>query len=77
MARGSRPEPCIALYRPGAAPILVERLARGLRTLHDAFPADRTVGVPVDATTIANANTPGDLSRATASPTGIPRRTHS
>lgn len=61
MACGSRPEPCIAVYRPAMIPVLEARLGAGRRSLHDAALAERLATAPIDATAAVNVNTAADL----------------
>jgi molybdopterin-guanine dinucleotide biosynthesis protein A len=61
MAAADRLEPCVALYRPFAAPALAQRLASGQRSLHDAIPREHLATVSLPAELLANANEPRDL----------------
>jgi molybdopterin-guanine dinucleotide biosynthesis protein A len=62
LARTTRIEPCIGLYRPAAAVALRARLTSGRdASLFDAIAAERLITVPVDAGVAANVNTPADL----------------
>lgn len=63
LARSTRPEPCVGLYRASARPTLAERLAQGRASLHDALPPERVRWVTLDPARLANVNTPADLPR--------------
>lgn len=63
MARSDRLEPCVALYRPAAAPYLRASLEAGRGSLHDAIPPDLLRTVVFRHETLASVNTPGDLAR--------------
>ncbi|MCA9311991.1 MAG: molybdenum cofactor guanylyltransferase [Phycisphaerales bacterium] len=54
------PEPCIGVYRPGAAALLRVCLAAGAGRLRDAFPDLRRVLVPISVEDASNLNVPGD-----------------
>lgn len=58
-------EPCVGVYRAAALEALVEQMARGRRSLHDALPASRVRRVPVDRAKLRNVNTPDDLAGST------------
>ncbi|MGQ0627333.1 MAG: molybdenum cofactor guanylyltransferase [Phycisphaerales bacterium] len=56
------PEPCIGLYFPSAAEPLRAHLARGRRSLIDAFPPAKVHLIPfLDHAPFHNVNTPQDL----------------
>ncbi len=59
MGMTDRPEPCIALYRPGAVGAIRGSVRSG-RGLLAAVGAD-AVRVPIDAASAVNVNRPGDL----------------
>lgn len=61
LGRGSRPEPCIGLYRQPMREVLRERMGRGVYRLHDAVPTDRLAMVPIDPSATANVNRPEDI----------------
>jgi molybdopterin-guanine dinucleotide biosynthesis protein A len=61
LAHSGRPEPCVGVYRPGALASLLERLAGGRRSLHDALPTERVRWVPVEAALVRNVNTVSEL----------------
>ncbi len=64
LARAGKIEPCIGVYRVPMITVLGARLGAGLRSLHDAAPADHRRTVDVDARAVINANTPDDLGSA-------------
>lgn len=61
MASTDRPEPCCALYLPGALPVLRARLEQGRRSLHDAIPPASVVLAPLPRQRLANVNALTDL----------------
>jgi molybdopterin-guanine dinucleotide biosynthesis protein A len=61
LGRGSRPEPCIGLYRRPMRELLRDRMGRGVYRLHDAVPTDRLAMVPINPSATANVNRPEDI----------------
>ncbi|MFG0286058.1 MAG: molybdenum cofactor guanylyltransferase [Phycisphaerales bacterium JB039] len=61
MAGADRPEPCCAIYLPGALPILAARLEAGRRSLHDALDPGRVILVRLDPSRLRNINAQEDL----------------
>ncbi len=65
VARSSRREPALALWRARARPAVEAQWAAGVRALHVALAGLRVVEVPVEEGPLRNVNTIADLSATT------------